>query len=266
MPSAKVETVIVVKKKGSHDEHHGGAWKVAYADFVTALLALFIVLWLLNSDQKVQKAVGGYFQDPTGAGKLMGNTKSGAGEGLDLRKDDLTDLKKKIEAAMEREIRNFEKLKSHVLITITEEGLRVELTESDKGVFFESGSPSPTQSGSDILSMLGRQLGQLPNKVVIEGHTDSNPFHKGEDYSNWELSTERANTARRLMHRHGLRQDQVIQVRGFADQRPKNPEDPADSSNRRVSVIVRFLETKAESQAASLGHGSSVISTPGEHH
>ena len=241
MPSTPVQPIIIIKKrKKGHEEHHGGAWKVAYADFVTAMMALFIVLWLLNSSEKLQKAVGGYFQDPQGIGKMMGSAKAGVGEDLEVKKEDLSELKKKIQAAMSKQVRNFDNLRAHVILTITEEGLRVELTESEKGTFFQSGSPMPTSAGSEILGLLGAQLGELPNKIVVEGHTDSSPFARGEDYSNWELSADRANTVRRLMHRKGLRDDQVMQVRGFADLMLKKPDAPEDPSNRRVSVIIRY--------------------------
>jgi chemotaxis protein MotB len=207
----------------------------------------------------VQKAVGGYFQDPVGAGRLMGSTKAGNGDALSVKRDDMDELKRRIEAAMSKEIQNFEKLKQNVKITITEEGLRVELLESEKSVFFESGRPEPTEQGAEVFNMLGHQLGALPNPVVIEGHTDSAPFGR-EDYSNWELSADRANTVRRLMHRQGLRADQVVQVRGFADQHLRKPEDPRDASNRRVSVIIRFRDlapassSESASKPTSSGH------------
>jgi chemotaxis protein MotB len=162
----------------------------------------------------------------------------------------MEELKRKIEAAMSKDIQNFDKLKQNVKITITEEGLRIELLESEKGVFFESGRSDPTKPGSEILAMLGQQLGELSNKVVVEGHTDSAPFGR-EDYGNWELSSDRANMARRLMHRQGLRPDQVVQVRGFADQHLRKPEYPLDSSNRRVSVIVRFNDLEPGSSETS---------------
>src|SRR6266550_3058691 len=118
--------IVIRRKKKGHAGHHGGAWKVAYADFVTAMMALFIVLWLLSSSEKVQKAVGSYFNDPTGSGKLMGSTMAGVGESLSLTKDDMEKLKDKLQEAM-KQLPKFKEMKDQVQITITGEGLRVEI-------------------------------------------------------------------------------------------------------------------------------------------
>lgn len=258
------QPIIIIKKKGGHGGHHGGAWKVAYADFVTAMMALFIVLWLLSSDEKVKQAVGGYFQDPTGNGKMMGSNMHGAGDGLELRKDDMTNLKDKLEAAL-KQTPDFQKLSKNVQITVTGEGLRIELIEDEKGkgMFFDSGSAKPSEVGKEIIAKLAGELGKLPNNLYIEGHTDSKPFASETGYSNWELSADRANAARRLMAETGLRPEQVGQVRGFAFQRPRIPDDPENSSNRRISVIVQYQQppkpTKEEEAEAAKeaggGHG-----------
>lgn len=240
MATQTQEPIIIVKKVKGHGGHHGGAWKVAYADFVTAMMALFIVLWLLNSSQKVQVAVGGYFRDPKGAGKMVGSTKAGTGEAMSVQMQEMDKLKKKIEAAMKKEIKDFEKLREFVEITVTEEGLRVELMEAENSTFFEKGRPDPTSIGNQVLAELGVQLSQLPNDIVLEGHTDGHPFVAPGGFGNWELSSDRANAARRLMVTKGLAVERVAQVRGFADRRLRKPSDPLASSNRRVSVIVRF--------------------------
>jgi chemotaxis protein MotB len=233
---------IIIKKVSGHSGHHGGAWKVAYADFVTAMMALFIVLWLLNSSKQVQEAVGGYFKDPTGNSKMVGSNMRGAGQNLDLRKDDM----KKIKAALENQIKSlpdFEKLKSHIDMTITSEGLRVELTEGEKSTFFELGSALPSPTGKELLVALAQEVGKLPNHVSIEGHTDSQSYSGGlTAYSNWELSVDRANAARRIMSASGLSQQQISQVRGFADQKPRDGKAPDDPANRRISLIVEYLE------------------------
>ncbi len=106
-------------------------------------------------------------------------------------------------------------------------------------MFFESGSPAPTEAGKDLLAKLAGEIGKLPNKVTIEGHTDSRPFTGRAGYSNWELSADRANEARRLMQSLGMREDQVTQVRGYADQSPRNPADPDDPANRRVTMLIQ---------------------------
>src|SRR5271169_5686646 len=149
--------IIVIKKKGGHGGHHGGAWKVAYADFVTAMMAMFIVLWLMNSSKQVQEAVGGYFKDPTGTSKMVGTDQSGSGENFTLSKDDMPKLKEELQKAA-RQIPDFEKLKNHIEMTISSEGLRIELTESESGTFFDSGSSRPTPSGREVLALLAAEL------------------------------------------------------------------------------------------------------------
>jgi len=254
--------VVIVKKVGGHGGHHGGAWKVAYADFVTAMMALFIVLWLLNSNQKVQEAVAGYFKDPKGYGKEVGSAQGGSGENMALARDDMAGLGEKLQKVMEQ-LPEFQKVKDQIQMTVTGEGLRVELLETEAGLFFESGSPQPSKYGQQLLAMLARELGKLPNNVLIEGHTDARPFLGRDSYGNWELSTERANSARRLMQKEGLQPNQVVQVRGFADQRLFKAGEPNHASNRRISVIIQYrtgaakdaaTEKSAEPKAAPKPH------------
>ncbi len=240
---------IIIKKKVIHGGHHGGAWKVAYADFVTAMMALFIVLWLLNSSVKVQKAVGGYFKDPTGTSKMVGTDMVGAGENFVVNKDNMEQLKEQLQKSI-REVPKFDKLQNHIDMTVTNEGLRIELTESAAGTFFDSGSARMSGDGGDLLKMLAQELGKLPNHIAMEGHTDSKPYPAGAAYGNWELSADRANAARRLMQMNGIREDQVTQVRGFADQRLRKADAPLDPSNRRISLIVQYLEKKPAIEAA----------------
>jgi chemotaxis protein MotB len=241
---------IIIKKKISHGGHHGGAWKVAYADFVTAMMALFIVLWLMNSSKKIQEAVGGYFKDPTGTTKLAGSDKAGAAENFVVTRDNMDLLKEQLEKAI-KEVPKFDKLKNHIDMTVTNEGLRIELTESASGTFFESGKAKISPDGEDLLEMLAGELGKLPNKLAMEGHTDSKPYAQGSNYGNWELSSDRANAARRLMQLHGIGADQFTQVRGFADQRLRKLNDPLDPANRRISLIVQYLN-KTPTETLSL--------------
>ena len=245
--SSQNSPIVIVKRTGGHGGHHGGAWKVAYADFVTAMMALFIVLWLLNSEEKVKQAVAGYFQDPSGSGKEAGSGKAGTGESMSVSKDDMSGLGEKLQQAM-KQMPEFKQMKDQVQITVTGEGLRIELLETDKGLFFESGSPQPSRAGQELLSMLAAELGKLPNDLLIEGHTDAKPFAGATSYGNWELSTDRANAARRLMQTQGLRAAQVIQVRGFADQKLRKAEDPMHASNRRISLIVQYQSPGPEGQ------------------
>src|ERR1700760_4214029 len=167
--------IIIIKKKGGHGGHHGGAWEVAYADFVTAMMALFIVLWLLSTSQKTKDAISGYFQDPTGKGKQVGSSVKGTGRDTpavkkeEVKKEDLKELKEKIKAAMKL-IPNFDKLKANIELTITPEGLKIELLENSKGMFFELGKPQPTTIGKEVLVALAKEIGKIPNHLLIEGH------------------------------------------------------------------------------------------------
>jgi len=250
--------IVVIKRRSGHGGHHGGAWKVAYADFVTAMMALFIVLWLMNSSKQIQEAVGGYFKDPTGTAKMVGSDKTGSGENIPLRKQDMAKLKEQLQAVI-RKVDDFDKLSKHIEITVTAEGLRIELLESETGLFFESGSSRPTASAREILAVLASELGKLPNRVSIEGHTDSRPFSAGANYSNWELSADRANACRRLMQQDGLRQDQVAEVRGFADQSLRNKEDPTDAANRRITLLVKYLDKQIGATAAPPDENSTTL-------
>jgi len=244
----KTRPIIIFKKKAGHGGHHGGAWKVAYADFVTAMMALFIVLWLLNTSKQVQEAVGGYFRDPNGTAKKLGSNVAGAGENFLLTKDDMPKLKDQLQRAI-HQMNDFDKIKNQIEITVTPEGLRIELLESASGTFFKSGSPQLNVDGRELLKTMAVELGKLPNKISIEGHTDSKLYAASGSYGNWELSADRANAARRLMQANGLGPTQVTQVRGFADQRLRKLDNPLDPSNRRISLIVQYVVVNPEDDA-----------------
>ena len=243
--------IIIIRKKGGHGGHHGGAWKVAYADFVTAMMALFIVLWLMNSSKPIQVAISGYFKDPSGTGKETGSTLTGTGEKVQPATEDMAKLKEQLQKSIQNII-DLDKVKKNIEITVTPEGLRIELLESAKGTFFDSGSAALSKSGQEILALMAVELGKVPNHLSVEGHTDAKPYVGKGSYSNWELSSDRANAARRLMQQSGLRGDQVSQVRGFADQRLRNLKDSLDPSNRRVSIIVQYM-SKDTQEGASPG-------------
>ncbi|HUK54734.1 MAG TPA: flagellar motor protein MotB [Candidatus Binatia bacterium] len=244
--------ILIIKKKGGHAGHHGGAWKVAYADFVTAMMALFIVLWLMNSSKQIQEAVSGYFKDPKGTSRIPGSSMHGAGENFVVTTDNMDKLKEQLETAV-RQVPNFQELSHQIDMTVTNEGLRIELLESAHGTFFDSGSAKLNPVNEDLLIKLAQELGRLPNHIAIEGHTDAKPYGPSSNYTNWELSADRANSARRLMQEKGLRPDQVTQVRGYADHKLRRPEEPLDPSNRRVSLIVEYL---IKAPAADAGNSS----------
>ena len=246
---------IIIKKKGGHGGHHGGAWKVAYADFVTAMMSLFIVLWLLSSSKPVQEAVGGYFRDPSGTANKKGSALAGSADNFILTRDNMPKLKNQLEQKIQA-MNDFDKLKSHIEMTVTNEGLRIELMESASGTFFESGSTKLNADGHELLIALAQELSKLPNKLSIEGHTDSKPYATSGNYGNWELSTDRANAARRLMQASGVRPDQITQVRGFADQRLRKLDNPLDASNRRISLIVQYIIQNSEDDDPKPSAGS----------
>ena len=255
---------------GGHGEaHHGGAWKVAYADFVTAMMAFFMVMWLINQNEDVKRAVGGYFRDPLGTLEVAGaDAQQGADGVLDAgaapmagqsallevpmprpgdaegHGDEARERATRLEAA-ERELRRelariegFPDIAHLVEIVQTEEGLRIELMESEQGAFFALGSPALTPIGRRVVEAVGAGLRPSVGGVVIEGHTDSLAY-AGGGYSNWELSTDRANAARRILEEVGLGGDRIEEIRGYAAERPRFPAHPEDPRNRRVSVLLR---------------------------
>ncbi len=250
MNKAREQPIIIVRKKVYGHGHHGGAWKVAFADFMTAMFAMFLVLWLVNQSSDVKSAIAGYFQDPLGRADEFGSSIM-PGEGaqtqsprimtakqvIDLRRDRLRQVADQIEQQI-REVPALAELAEHIEVEITEEGLRVQLLEDSTGVFFESGGAIPKPAGAALLQFLGKKLGGLPNAIVIEGFTDATPYTRKDGYSNWELSVDRANASRRILLAGGLNDAQVQQVRGWADRHLRLPDDPHAASNRRVTVTV----------------------------
>ena len=189
-------------------------------------------------------------RDPAGVGKLAGTDKEGKDKAVQVPDDNLGKLKEQLEKSI-RALPKFQTMKDQISITATSEGLRIELMETAKGLFFRSGSPKPTQEGIDLLQLLAGRLGTMPDRIVIEGHTDSTPFAGTGTYSNWDLSSDRANEARRIMQASGLHEPQVIAVRGFADQQLRNAANPEDPSNRRITVIVQRPAVVKAASAAS---------------
>jgi len=236
-----IRPIYVIKKKVAHAEHHGGAWKVAYADFVTAMMSLFIVLWLLNTSPQIKKAVAGYFNDPQSSGKQTGTLALGSGASISIDKQNVEQLKHEIEKAILKQA-GLTKLSKQIDITMTGEGLKIELIEDKGGTFFESGSPKLSKTGVALLDLLSAQLKVLPNRLLIEGHTDAQPYPSDHGYTNWELSSDRANAARRVLQQDGIGANQISQVRGYADQMLRMPSNPLDPSNRRISLIVQWVD------------------------
>ena len=252
------EPIIIVKKKGGHGGgHHGGSWKVAYADFVTSMMAFFLVLWLVAQSESVKENVAGYFQNPTGfkkggstsvlpnKGQTMIEMKSKAMMTEEMfrkmREREVRQKLKEAGAEIMKKLRanpSFERLKNQIEVKMTAEGLRIQLLETSGESFFERGSAELKAATKQLLAMVAEEISRLPNKVIIEGHTDNFQYASGADYTNWELSVDRCNSARRWMNNNGLGQNQIAEVRGYADTEPKIASDPGDPRNRRIAIIV----------------------------
>ncbi|WP_345815031.1 flagellar motor protein MotB [Paraburkholderia sp. PREW-6R] len=276
--SQEVETPAPVivrrsKKGGDHDGHHGGAWKIAYADFVTAMMAFFLLMWLLGSTSKYDKqGIEDYFNTPLssllggnegtaaarpsvvqGGGRDISDTRPGDGKKSQVQPapptpaqptitpsdmGKLQQLKAKLTALIEQNPA-LKAFKDQIRISITNEGLRIEVVDSQNRPMFPSGSSKLQPYAVTILTQIGAALNDVENRVSIAGHTDAVPFTAGpEGYSNWELSSERANAARRALVSGGMHAEKVLQVRGLADVLPLNSNVVDEPTNRRISILV----------------------------
>lgn len=252
--------VIILKKRKSHGHgHHGGAWKVAYADFVTAMMAFFLVLWIVGQSQAVKNSVAGYFRDPgvfefeRSTGVLPGATTGISPEGPPSLKQvavrsaaDREALEKKAATlkAMLDKRPELAGMRDQVEIQMTRDGLRIELIEKSDSLFFDSGSAALKAHTVRLLQAIAQELASLDNPIVLEGHTDSRRYTASGTYTNWELAADRANAARRVMD-GVLPAGRLSEVRGYADTRLRFPADPLDPRNRRVSIIVGNHEAEA---------------------
>ena len=250
----KEEPVRIIKKvKGGHGAgHHGGAWKVAYADFVTAMMALFIVLWILGQNEETKQAVSSYFRDPGAFDATSGGALSGGkgliaspmppkdpGKSIAGQKEVLKKMGETIKKDLENQ-KKFAQLKNQITMEMVKDGLRIELMESSKAVFFDIGTATLQPEAKEILMTISDELGKMSNHVIVEGHTDARQYGNVTGYTNYELSADRANAARRVLVSSGISNEKIDQVRGFADKRLHNAADPFDVTNRRISIIVKY--------------------------
>lgn len=254
--------IIVIKKKVGGHGHHGGAWKVAFADFMTAMFALFLVLWLVNQSSDVKSAIAGYFQDPLGRADEFGSSIV-PGEGaqtqmarplapasvIDIRIDRLNRIAEQIKERLGK-IPSLDSLLDHVEITMTQEGLRIELLEDSTAMFFQSGSATLSARGTALLETVGRELAAEGHQLELEGHTDSRPYVSQAGYTNWELSADRANAARRILTNTGITEQRFEQIKGMADRRLRFPNAPFDPRNRRIAITVVLDRTLDPAQVA----------------
>ncbi len=251
------QPVVIIKKvtHGKHP-HHGGAWKVAYADFVTAMMAFFLVMWLVSQNPETRRSVAQYFRDPGafamgGSGVLPGTDRGAIGGGLDGAPSQSTQSKSVLEQTAQHLkdtlASKFSDVKDRIDIIVGDDGLLIELREAPDDGFFGSGSAKAKPETVRVLTAVAAELQQLPNKVAVEGHTDSQPYNAREGYGNWDLSADRANAARRILESHGLDPHHIEAVHGYADTRLRTPSSPLDAGNRRISIFVRRDDAKSVS-------------------
>jgi chemotaxis protein MotB len=272
----RLQPIIVKKiKKGSHAAH-GGAWKIAYADFVTAMMAFFLLMWLLGSTSEGdKKGIADYFQSPLKVALLNGGSGSGdsssllKGGGQDLtrssgqvKRGDVTAPRNTInlqalrqeqraaEAAqlqalsqqVAAEFKNNEKLAkyaSQIKLDMTRDGLRIQIVDAMARPMFDSGSALVKPGLRELLRVIGGVLAEVPNRLTVEGHTDALPFAGGDrGYSNWELSADRANASRRELVAGGLTEQRVLRVIGLASSQPFDHQNPNEPQSRRIAIIV----------------------------
>jgi chemotaxis protein MotB len=285
--------IVRRKKKKGGGGHHGGAWKIAYADFVTAMMAFFLLMWLLGSTAKGDlNGISDYFRTPL---KVAMQGGSGAGDATSIIKGGGQDLsradgqrrrgdmaspnamaKKPNSEALKQEALKFQELKQRLetaieknpqlsqyrkqlLLDITSEGLRVQIVDDKNRPMFALGRAELQPYARDILLMIGKTLNDVDNKVTVAGHTDATQYASGEKgYSNWELSADRANASRRALVAGGMEERRVVRVYGMASAAPLVKEDPQDPMNRRISLIVMNRET---AQAVEKGSGPAEVSS-----
>jgi chemotaxis protein MotB len=246
----KTQPVIIIKKArhGKH-AHHGGAWKVAYADFVTAMMAFFLVMWLINTSPQVRSPMASYFRDPgvfdhtSGGGAAPGASMgSMAGNAttppVAAAKAALEETAETIRRQLES-LPDFPQIKGRVEMQVTAEGLRIELIDQVEHASFDVGSANLRPEIVDVLRVITDNVRRLATTIAIEGHTDGRPYGSEVSGSNWELSSARANAARRAMEAAGLKESQLEALHGYGNSHLRYPKDPLDSRNRRIAIVVR---------------------------
>ena len=254
--------IVVHKKKKGGGGHSGGSWKVAYADFVTAMMAFFLVMWIVGMDSATKDLVQGYFNNPVGFRRAFGAGADPTSQGSTPVPSELQRIplfirqmeERRFNAVRDDIIRELEALtgdegmESNIEVVVTPDGLRIELREGTEETFFLLGSDTLRPAARDALAVIARNLDSLPNHMVIEGHTDDVPYPSAS-YTNWELSVDRANAARRVLVESGLDPAKVGEVRGHADREPLADRMPSDPANRRVTILIPYVEATDVSEA-----------------
>ncbi len=288
--STSTQPIVVKKVKKVVGGHHGGAWKVAFADFVTAMMAFFLLLWLLSSTTEAQKAaIAGYFQNPSMIDGASGTSPSvidlegsaiqrGDGEEInrfqsnmsdeeleeklrELDRKRLEDLKSRLEQEIERNP-TLKAFKEQLKLDITDEGLRIQIIDQDGRPMFDSGAAELKPYSKAVFDALAKLINSVPNKISISGHTDARPFRRADGYSNWELSADRANASRRELIRAGVPEDKIARVVGHGDKVLYDKENPYSPVNRRISIVV----LNREAEQALMGEANSPTAQVGSRH
>src|SRR5450830_1501735 len=283
MAEEGLRPIIVKRIKKGGGGHHGGAWKIAYADFVTAMMAFFVLMWLLGSTAKGDlQGISEYFKTPLKVA-MAGGDGSGASDSVlkgggnnitkkqgqvtkkeDAPKDKKPDLKSAQEAVEKAEMEKLEalkkriedaitssatlsKFKNQLLIDITSEGLRIQIVDDQNRPMFASAKADLQPYAKQILHELGGTLNGVPNKISLSGHTDAVPYPTGEKYySNWELSSDRANASRRELIAGGMEEDKLLRVVGLASAVLFDKANPTNPVNRRISIIIMNKKTEQD--------------------
>jgi len=264
----KNKSIIIKRGKKGHAGHHGGSWKVAYADFVTAMMAFFLLLWLLTMSSSEKRAVlAQYFKhfslfEKSGNSFMMDNQPSmvemmgdagferrpsnlegtGSGKGMSAE-----ELGKKLQKAVEEKLAA---LKNQVIVDIFEGGVRIQIVDTEGSSMFPLGSAEPNDKAKNILKLVAENIKNIPNRIVIEGHTDASPF-KGGQITNWELSTSRASAARMELEANGIDSNRIARVVGYADKELLIKDNPKDHRNRRMSIILLDTKTRPVDQSVN---------------
>lgn len=276
-PDKEPSLIVLKKGRAPVHAHHGGAWKIAYADFVTAMMAFFLLMWLLASLNKAQRdGLSDYFKQPMKVALISGDsmgardaTVKGGGDNIEkkdgqvsasnqpVKEEDKVSDKDAGSGDKAEEMKQLEELKSNIMLSIeqdasladlkkqmlmdvTSEGLRIQLIDNDNKPMFSTGSDEMDPHMQEALDKIAALLKTMPNKVTIQGHTDAKPYNNSEDVTqgNWELSTQRANAARRVLVKSGMLEDKVVRVTGYSSTVLLDKKNPLNPINRRISIIV----------------------------
>ncbi len=254
------QPIIIKRIKKQEAVHHSGSWKVAFADFMTAMMAFFLVMWIIGLDESTRSAIAGYFQDPTAFFKKQAASRmevlvkgmppridktvnAAASKDADAERKQMEQLSEKIKDAVSNDA-NLSQLKKFINIDVTDEGLRLEFVESLGNIFFETGSANVKPIAKQLFLKVGAILGAAKHNLIVDGHTDAQPYSQRAAYNNWDLSQDRAKATLHILETGGVKDDYVLACRGFAARQLRDKKHPFSFINRRVSVLLPYHWTE----------------------